>query len=301
MKATRFGIEIEMTNLSRAMAADVVAKVISGTVRHVGGSYDTYQVTAPDGRVWKLVSDSSIHIEQRPGCGYHDCSVELVSPVLKYDPDMPVLQEIARALREAGAVTNPSCGIHIHVDGADHNARSIRNWVNMVASKNDLLYTALGVLPARMSYCQKLDDSLVVACKKADSLKALEDAWYGVYHAGGRSRAEHYHSSRYHFLNLHSFFSAGGHHTIEIRGFNSTLHAGKIRAYVSLVLAMNDACLKQRSVSAVRPQTENEKFAMRTWLCRLGLSGEEFAAVREHLLANLTGCAAWRFGAPAAR
>ena len=43
-------------------------------------------------------------------------------------------------------------------------------------------------------------------------------------------------------------------------------------------------------------QTENPKFAMRTWLIRLGLVGEEFATARNFLTKNLDGDAAFRFG-----
>ena len=42
--------------------------------------------------------------------------------------------------------------------------------------------------------------------------------------------------------------------------------------------------------------TENPKLAMRTWLIRLGLVGEEFATARNFLTKNLDGDAAFRFG-----
>ena len=106
----------------------------------------------------------------------------------------------------------------------------------------------------------------------------------------------HYHESRYHLLNLHSYFT--GHHTVELRGFNGELHAGKIRAYVVLALALNYQALTQRGASSRKPQTENEKFAMRTYLNRIGLIGDEFKACREHLYKHLDGVAAWRYGYP---
>lgn len=84
---------------------------------------------------------------------------------------------------------------------------------------------------------------------------------------------------------------------MELRGFNSTLHAGEIRSCIVLALALNHQALTQRCASAKKPQVENEKFAMRTYLCRLGLNGEEFATCREHLTKRLDGNAAWRFRA----
>ena len=51
--------------------------------------------------------------------------------------------------------------------------------------------------------------------------------------------------------------------------------------------------------SVLRQQKKNlrpaiEKYTFRTWLLRLGLNGEEFATARQHLLANLPGCIAWK-------
>ena len=66
----------------------------------------------------------------------------------------------------------------------------------------------------------------------------------------GDSRIKHYHSSRYHFLNLHSFFT--GNHTVELRGFNSELHAGKIRSYIVLALALNNQALRAGGILAKR-------------------------------------------------
>ena len=107
------------------------------------------------------------------------------------------------------------------------------------------------------------------------------------------NRDQHYHNSRYHFLNLHSFFH--GHHTVELRGFNGTLHAGKIRAYVVLALALNHQALTQKSARYRKVQEENERFAMRTYLNRIGFIGDEFKNCREHLYQHLSGNAAYVF------
>ena len=127
--------------------------------------------------------------------------------------------------------------------------------------------------------------------KKPKTFKQLEEIWYAGY---GGSRTGHYHDSRYHFLNLHCFFH--GNHTIELRGFNSKLHAGKIRAYIVFALALNHQALTQKSASYRKVQEENEKFAMRVYLNRIGFIGEEFKSCRKHLYEHLDGNAAWRYG-----
>ena len=95
----------------------------------------------------------------------------------------------------------------------------------------------------------------------------------------------------YHALNLHSVFSKG---TIEFRMFNSTLHAGEVKSYIQLCLAISHQALVQRGASRIKTQPENEKYTFRTWLLRLGLIGDEFKTARQHLLKNLEGNIAWR-------
>jgi len=296
---SRFGIEIEFTGITRTEAARVAAEYLGGTVTSAGGYYDTKAVTAPDGRVWKFMSDGSISCQRRENgrktaASGNTYSVELVSPILSYREDIDTLQELVRRLRHAGGFANTSCGIHIHLDGSNHTARSIRNFMNIIASKNDLFYKALQIAPERMGYCKKMDSLLVERMNRGrpQTLRQIEEIWYTGYSG---SRDQHYHNSRYHFLNLHSFFT--GNHTVELRGFNSELHAGKVRSYIVLALALNHQSLTQKSASARKPQAENEKFAMRTYLNRIGFIGEEFANCREHLTAHLDGSAAWRFRA----
>ena len=297
MLNTRFGIEIEFTGITREKAAEIAASVLGGRVEYEGTYYRTYAVFTPDGRKWKFMSDGSIDCQRKENgrkvCASSDYSVELVSPILTYREDIENLQEIVRELRRNGAFANTSCGIHVHLDGKGHDARSIRNFINIIASKNDLFYKALQINPERARFCQKMDARLVETMnrRKPRTLAKIEDIWYAGY---SESRNQHYHHSRYHFLNLHSFFT--GNHTVELRGFNSELHAGKIRSYIVLALALNHQALTQKSASSKKPQIENEKFAMRTYLNRIGFIGDEFKNCREHLTTHLEGSAAWRFG-----
>ena len=105
MKTQTFGIEIAVNHITRERAARVVAKTLGegATCRHTGGTYDAWEVTGPDTRKWKLVSDASI-------AGGRDQGTEFVSPVCRWE-DIETVQAIVRALREAGAHADASCGI----------------------------------------------------------------------------------------------------------------------------------------------------------------------------------------------
>ena len=297
MFTNHFGIEVEFTGITRCQAAKVAAKYLSGTITTLHDYYGTYQVIAEDGRIWKFMYDGSIVRQHRTGgqlvSASKKYSVELVSPVLLYREDINKLQGLVRRLRKAGGFANPSCGIHIHLDGSHHTPRSIRNFVNIIASHNDLFYKALQIESQRMRYCKKMDSYLVQRMNQArpKTFADIETIWYEGYR---ESRNEHYHNSRYHFLNLHSFFH--GHRTVELRGFNGTLHAGKIRAYIVLALALNNQALTQKNARYKKVQEENERFAMRTYLNRIGFIGPEFKNCREHLYQHLSGNAAWCYG-----
>ena len=290
MKNQRFGVEIEMTGITRATAAKVIAGHFHTTATHVGGGYDTYTVRGEDGRQWNLVRDQSI--DRRNSRGYtdrHEYSVEMVTPICKYD-DITTIQEIVRKLRSAGAKVNDSCGIHVHVDASQHDVRTLRNLVNIMAAKEDLLYKALDVEVERERYCKKVEMNFLEKLnkKKPKEMRDLEDIWYEGY---GYNRHAHYNNSRYRALNLHSVFTKG---TVEFRLFNSTLHAGEVKSYIQLCLAINNQALTQKSASRTKTQSENEKYTFRTWLLRLGLIGDEFKTARGHLLKKLEGNIAWK-------
>ena len=77
-----------------------------------------------------------------------------------------------------------------------------------------------------------------------------------------------------------------------------TLHGidGEADAYNRLVTAMCKMAKEQKRVVAKECATDNEKFAMRLFLSRLGFIGDEYKTARRILLRNLTGNSSWRSG-----
>jgi len=289
LRSQNFGSEIEMTWLTRCAAAKIIAGHFGSEAVHVGGAYDSYTIRDNQNRQWKIVSDASIHCRNRRNeSASRDYSVEFVSPICRYE-DIETIQEIVRKLRSGGAKVNDSCGIHVHVDASSHTPKTLRNIVNIMASKEDLLYKALQVQVERENYCKKADTRFLdeLNHRKPKSMNEVERLWYN----GSSGRYHHYDDTRYHALNLHSVFSKG---TIEFRLFNSTLHAGEIKSYIQPCLAISHQALVQRGASRSRTQSSNEKYTFRTWLLRLGLIGNEFKTARLQLLKNLEGNIAWR-------
>ncbi len=291
MKTQTFGIEIETTGLGRQRTAEVIAKYFGTTAQYIGAHLDDWKIPMPDERKWTVESDGSVT----------DPSAEVVSPVCRWE-DIAMVQEVVRALRKAGAKVDSTCGIHIHVGLGQHSPRTLRNLVNIVNAKEDLLTQALGIIYSRRErWCRPVEPAFleVLNRRKPATMVAFAELWYK--HSGGsscdwqRSASRHYDHSRYHLLNLHAAFSTERPaRTIEFRAFNATLHAGEIKSYIQLCLAISAQALHSKSASSARPETDNPKYTFRCWLLRLGFIGEEFETARLHLTKRLPGNAAWR-------
>lgn len=291
-----YGTEIEMTGITRQHAAEVVAAMF-GTEYYHRSSYDSWCVRDREGKEWKFSRDISINPQQRAGGrkveADDDYRTEMVSPKLTY-AEMGKLQEVVRCLRHNGAFVNHSCGQHVHVDAANHTPRSLKNAMTIMYSKEDILFKALKVQTSRESnYCQKVRPAVLEKIRKMPnstiSMEKFKQAWY----EGGDGSHEHYNWTRYAALNLHAVFSKG---TLEWRCFESTLHAGEVRANITLALAISAQAINQKCTQMRKtPITENPAFTFRTFLLRLGLIGPEYKNVREHLLKNLEGDRAWRY------
>lgn len=289
IKKQNFGIEIEMTGITKDKAQKTVAKVLESTNTGRRQSYDNHYVIDRSGREWKCENDGSIRTTLSNGSpiGSHRYAVELVSPILTYN-DIPKLQEIIRALKAAGARVNDSCGIHIHIDGANHSAGSLYNLTELFVERQDLIYDALDNNARAHRWCRKMSAGLRDEMKKVrTSIADTERVWYSNANDGysGTIDHSHYNSTRYHGLNLHAFFSKG---TVEFRLFNSTLHAGKIKAYIQFCLALSGWAISTKRVyfKDLTGATEMKKVdTMRAFLKnRLGLEGDEFKTCRIHMM-----------------
>ena len=302
MKNQTIGVEIEMYEIKRREAARIAASYF-GTGRYADtagrNGYCTWSAWDGDGREWKFQRDSSIRARM------DDERCEMVTPILTYK-DMETLQELVRKLRHAGAKSDPdhTCGVHIHIGAAGHTPQSLRNLANIMASHENLLISALRLDSRRIChYCRTVDQDFLKRLnrEKPKTMQALADIWYEGNDADcGRTR--HYNESRYHMLNLHATFTKG---TIEFRLFQfanpdgikkNGLHAGELKSYIQRCLALSQMAKQVRTASPKPQQTENPRYAMRTWLLRLGFIGEEFETARLILTRNLDGDTAFRNG-----
>lgn len=276
MKSQRFGVELEFTGISMDLVNTILADYFND-----GELFDH------QGRDWDVKYDGSIFAYKKDSTGQYvetrdrNYKVELVTSILEYG-DIPMLQEIVRRIRLAGGVADKKyrTGLHIHISDEGQNADTLRNLIRIMSSKQYLLERALDIPESRLSqYCRYVEKTLEKRSrKKFYSMQKLKEAWNNS-------------SDRYHMLNLSSMFAGKG---IELRLFNGTLHAGRVKAYIQFSLALCQSAKDLTRAASVIPRNdENDKYTMRNWLCRLNLIGSEFKTCRLFMTNNLSGDSAF--------
>lgn len=299
VKNQTIGVEVEMNNITRKEAARLAAELFK-TNRYEDtqsrNGYYTWSAWDAQGREWKFQRDVSIQ-------GVDSQKCEMVTPILRYD-DIELLQEVVRTMRKAGAKSDATrgCGVHIHIGADGHTPQSLRNLANIMAGHEEILSRSLNLDRGRMNrYCRTVDPCFLkeVNRRKPTTMEQLADIWYNG-NGANYGRNHHYNDSRYHMLNLHATFTKG---TIEFRlfqfdapadGKQNGLHAGQLKAYIQLCLAMSHLAKSVRTVkmnTSLEAQAANPKAAMNAWMRHLGFVGEEFATARKLLTKRLSDVA----------
>lgn len=154
-----------------------------------------------------------------------------------------------------------------------HTAQSIRNFLNLMYSRGPLLNKAMGT---SFSVSDSLLDALEQATTRtvAEMLDELEEYRLGSGNTG----------------------MTGICITAEKISltFAGPLTQDRVSAYTELCSAMNRMAVTQKRIQAKSVNDANEKYALRIWLIRLGLNGDEHKPLRKLLMQNLSGHAAFR-------
>lgn len=156
---------------------------------------------------------------------------------------------------------------------AGHTVTSLRNLVNMLASKQQLLVTAFGLTqPLLDNYFAKELDKIPI-----EDMDTFPIVWAEL----GEQRCQ----------GLELDFKK---HRVILNLPKANPLPEEIAAFQDLAVCMNENA-KALQYSSFKPsQGENPKYALRTWLLRLGMHGDRFKATRKVLLAHLPGSSAFR-------
>lgn len=74
------------------------------------------------------------------------------------------------------------------------------------------------------------------------------------------------------------------------------MDADEVKASTHLIAALCEMARNQKRITAKEKSTDNDKYAFRCFLLRLGFIGAEFKDERKILLRNLSGNSAFKAG-----
>jgi len=84
--------------------------------------------------------------------------------------------------------------------------------------------------------------------------------------------------------------------TIKFAWFHGKIAEDTVRAYTDFISKLCEMAQKQKRAVAKEKAVENEKYAFRCFLLRLGMIGDDYKTSRRILLQNLTGSSAFKSG-----
>lgn len=161
----------------------------------------------------------------------------------------------------------------VSVPMAGHTPQSIRNFLNLMYSRGPLLNKALGTnFSVSDALLEALDQATIRTVN--EMLDELEEYRLGAGDTGMTG-----------ILILPDKISLC---------FAGPLNPEQVRVCTQLTSAMNRMAITQKRIQAKTVNDENEKYALRIWLIRLGLNGNEHKELRKVLMQNLSGHAAFR-------
>lgn len=157
---------------------------------------------------------------------------------------------------------------------ARHTGTSVRNLVN-------LIYTRAGLLNKALGTAFRVDEGLVKALHNDACVLTLDRLFETV------EAYENRHGKAADGLCVEP-------DKLTFSTLPETDDPAVLRTFTTLCAMMNRQAIAQQRIQAREISEENEKYAMRIWLLRLGMNGPEYKEERRILMEKLSGHAAFR-------
>lgn len=181
---------------------------------------------------------------------------------------------VFEALNSNGVVVEGNGTVTFSLD--DHNGNSLRNVVNLIWCKQRLIQKALG------RETDILPESLV-SVLNAVPIESLDDFAKAV--NDGIDTGTIVGDSDLDFDVAEK--------TVSFSFSNASVDFNDVAAFIALCWQINEQGKRQKFTSTKQKEVENDKYAMRCFLLKLGFVGEAFKVERKVLLAKLDGNAAY--------
>ena len=247
----RFSFKV--TGLERKQLAAVIADTIGAQANYAGAPSFNYNAGG-----WTI-----------------DKEFIVTTPETGIKEEHVTLRMVFDALNSAGASAVGSLTVALPMDG--HNGNTLRNLVNLIWSKQNLIQKALGRREAIVPV------SLVTTIN-AVPIDTLEDFAEVVNNAIDGGQIEEDSDLEIDMADRIVRFSF----------LNASLDAEEICAFAILCWQLNEQAKKQKFSSTKQKEATNDRYAFRCFLLKLGFIGAEYKAERKILLSKLEGNAAFR-------
>ena len=257
-----------------------------------------YKVTGSDRKALVQVIGQTIGVKpiymKVPTCAYAigDITVDKEGSMIWDErTDEATIQKISKALAAAGfmdehsqqeveeqpapeATESEPVELTVSLPTTRHTGNTLRNLVNLVYTRAGLINKALGT---RFAAEKELTEVLA----EAEWINSVEDFRLAL------ASYEEEHGPALTGITI-------APETITFSTLPETNKPETIKAFTELVAMMNKQALDQKRIHAKAVNEENEKYALRIWLTRLGMNGPEYKGTRKVLMENLSGHAAFR-------
>ena len=187
----------------------------------------------------------------------------------------------APATEEPASEDDSMIDLTVEVPMKHHTGATLRNLIN-------LIYTRAGLINKALGTGFRVDEGLTEALKDDACTLTTEALLKAV------AAYEEEHGKAIDGLT----FTPEGITFSSLPEIDETVI---LRTFTVLAGMMNKQALDQKRIQAKAVNEENEKYALRIWLTRLGMNGAEYKEARKVLMANLTGHCAFRTPAEEAK
>lgn len=160
------------------------------------------------------------------------------------------------------------------IEASRHSGTSLRNLVNLIYSRGSLINKATdGHFHVEEGLVEALKDD-TCTFSAANFRKAVADY-------------ESQHGQSIQGLTITP-------EQVSFTGFGKADDVTQLEAYGHLAIMMNEQAISQKRIQAKHVDDSNEKYAMRIWMVRIGMGGDEFKKTRAVLMKKLDGHTAFR-------
>lgn len=205
-----YGIEIECTNITESRALEVL--------NQAGINVTSSGYHRADYSKWNVSPDISISY----GC-------EIISPILNGESGLEEIKRVCKALSDAGATVNKTCGLHVHVDANGLTGPWVRSIVTRYAKFESTIDSFMPVSRRDNNNSRYISSIIPVVGYVSSSPNWLSNSVETVCSTM---------SNRYQKVNLASYSRT---RTIEFRHHSGSVNGNKVTNWVQFVLAFVEA------------------------------------------------------------